>query len=49
MFCHTPRRAGKRLSICHNGSGRTAQEWQELLTYDILAINADGLWVHQIR
>ena len=24
----------------------TAQEWQELLTYDILAVNADGLWVH---
>lgn len=30
----------------YNGSGRTAQEWQELLIYDILATNKDGLWVH---
>lgn len=27
-------------------SGRTAQEWQELLLSDILAINEDGLWTH---
>lgn len=27
-------------------TGRTAQEWQRLLLYDILAENADGLWVH---
>lgn len=31
----------------YNTTGRTAQEWQELLLYDILAVNDDGLWVHQ--
>lgn len=30
----------------YNSTGRTAQEWQELLTYDILAVNEDGLWTH---
>lgn len=30
----------------YNQSGRTAQEWQELLLADILATNEDGLWVH---
>lgn len=30
----------------YNSTGRTAQEWQELLMYDILAVNQDGLWVH---
>ena len=30
----------------YNSTGRTAQEWQELLTSDILAVNEDGLWVH---
>ena len=30
----------------YNRTGRTAQEWQELLIYDILAVNDDGLWVH---
>lgn len=30
----------------YNKTGRTAQEWQENLLYDILAINEDGLWVH---
>ena len=30
----------------YNSSGRTAQPWQELLNYDILAVNDDGLWVH---
>lgn len=30
----------------YNSSGRTAQEWQELLLSDILAINDDGLWTH---
>ena len=27
-------------------SKRTAQEWQKLLIYDMLAYNDDGLWVH---
>lgn len=30
----------------YNETGRTAQEWQELMLYDILAVNEDGLWVH---
>lgn len=30
----------------YNDTGRTAQEWQELLIYDILAVNEDDLWVH---
>lgn len=30
----------------YNQSGRKAQEWQELLLSDILAVNEDGLWVH---
>ena len=30
----------------YNETGRTAQEWQELLIYDILAVGEDGLWVH---
>lgn len=30
----------------YNATGRTAQEWQELLLYDILARNEEGLWTH---
>lgn len=30
----------------YNSTGRTAQEWQELLVYDIMAQNSDALWVH---
>lgn len=30
----------------YNSTGRTAQQWQELMLYDILAVNEDGLWVH---
>lgn len=30
----------------YNSTGRKAQEWQELLCYDILAVNKEGLWVH---
>lgn len=30
----------------YNTTGRTAQEWQELLLYDMLAVNDDGLWIH---
>ncbi len=30
----------------YNSTGRTAQEWQELLLYDLLAVNEEGLWVH---
>lgn len=37
---------GQEAIDIYNITGRTAQEWQELLLYDILAINEDGLWVH---
>lgn len=30
----------------YNSTNRTAQEWQELLMADILAVNEEGLWVH---
>lgn len=30
----------------YNRSGRTAQEWQELMLEDIMAVNGDNLWVH---
>lgn len=30
----------------YNRSGREAQPWQELMLEDIMAVNADGLWVH---
>ena len=30
----------------YNSTGRTAQEWQELLLADLLAYNEEGLWVH---
>lgn len=31
----------------YNSSGRTSYPWQELLASDIMAVNEDGLWVHQ--
>lgn len=37
---------GEEAVEIYNSTGRTAQEWQELLLYDILAENDDGLWVH---
>lgn len=37
---------GREAVDLYNATGRTAQEWQELLLYDILAVNEDGLWVH---
>lgn len=30
----------------YNRSGRTAQEWQTQMVYDIMATDEDGLWVH---
>lgn len=30
----------------YNSTGKTAQEWQELLLADILAFNDEGLWIH---
>lgn len=37
---------GQKAIDLYNKTGRTAQEWQELLIYDMLAINEDELWVH---
>lgn len=37
---------GQEAVDLYTASGRTAQEWQELLTYDLLAVNKDGPWVH---
>lgn len=30
----------------YNATGRTAQEWQELMIYDILGVNDNGLYTH---
>lgn len=37
---------GQEAIALYNSTGRTAQEWQELLIYDIEAVNEDGLWTH---
>lgn len=37
---------GQEAIDLYNATGRTAQEWQEIQMYDILAVNEDGLWVH---
>lgn len=37
---------GQEAIDLYNSTTRTAREWQELLTYDLLAVNEDGLWVH---
>lgn len=42
---YTETRGQEAIEI-YNSSGRTAQEWQEILIYDIMAVNEDGLWVH---
>ena len=31
----------------YNGTERTVLEWQEALTYDIMAVNEEGYWAHQ--
>ena len=31
----------------YNTSEKDALEWQEALTYDIMAVDDDGLWIHQ--
>ena len=31
----------------YNRSGRTSYPWQELLASDVMAVNEDGLWLHQ--
>ena len=37
---------GQEAINLYNKSGRTALPWQELMMYDIMAVNEDGLWVH---
>ena len=37
---------GQEAIDLYNATGKTAQEWQELLLSDILAYNEEGLWVH---
>ncbi len=37
---------GQEAIDLYNSTGRTAQEWQEIQMYDILAVNEEGLWVH---
>lgn len=31
----------------YNATEKTALEWQEALCYDIMAVNEEGLWIHQ--
>lgn len=42
-YTHTD---GKAAINLYNKTGQTAQEWQELLVYDMLAKNEDGLYTH---
>ena len=37
---------GQEAIDLYNESGRIAQEWQELIISDILAVNEDSLWTH---
>ena len=37
---------GQKAIDLYNKTGKTAQEWQSLLLYDILAENEDGLYTH---
>lgn len=37
---------GQEAVDIYNSTGRKAQEWQELLLFDILGMNEDGLWTH---
>ena len=38
-------KGGEAIAL-YNSSGRTAQEWQELMMYDIMATDSEGLWTH---
>lgn len=46
IVLHYFKSKGQEAIDFYNSSGRTAQEWQELLLSDILAVNEDGLWTH---
>lgn len=38
---------GQEAVELYNKSEHTMLEWQEALTYDIMAVDDDGLWIHQ--
>ncbi|MBQ1925064.1 MAG: terminase, partial [Proteobacteria bacterium] len=38
---------GAEAIALYNKSEKDALPWQEALTYDIMAVDDDGLWVHQ--
>ena len=42
---YTRTRGGEAVEL-YNSTGRTAQEWQELMLYDMMAVNDDDLWTH---
>ena len=37
---------GEDAVALYEETGRKAQEWQQLLMSDILAVNEEGLWIH---
>lgn len=37
---------GEQAIDVYNKTGRTAREWQEILIYDIMAVDGEGLWTH---
>lgn len=45
VLSYTESKGGEAVAL-YNSSGRTAQQWQELMVYDIMAVNGDGLWTH---
>lgn len=46
LFCPIRKSEDRRPSTCTLPAAAPAQEWQGLLTYDLLAVNKDGPWVH---
>ena len=38
---------GQEAVELYNGTEKSVLEWQEALTYDIMAVNDEGLWAHQ--
>lgn len=38
---------GPEAIALYNATNKSALEWQEALCYDIMAVNAEGLWIHQ--
>lgn len=39
---------GSEAVTLYNKSGRTAQQWQELMLEDIMALDENGLWLHMM-